>query len=180
MRRAGLIFGVAAILAATTVAAQPASDDPIAALLQKQAEAQETGEAPAPADATPPLPPAPTTRTQDMAYDNRIRASVASAQGFQGPLDGGWVLSAADGDLYALQLVDRGKGVVEGAWRDLRRPGAIGGSGFIEQVERVGSEMTVRLAEGRTATLEGSANGRWRGELTEAGQTRTVDLKRKP
>jgi hypothetical protein len=178
MRRAGLILGVTAVLAATAALAQPAPPKSIDDVLAEAVEAGTTQPA-QPAQPDPPPPPQ-TTPAQDLAYDTRIRASMASAQGFQGQLDGAWVLSAADGDLFALQLADRGKGVVEGAWRDLRRPGALGSSGFVEQIERVGTELTLRFAEGRVATLQGSADGRWRGELTEAGQTRPVDLKRRP
>ena len=128
-------------------------------------------------------PEAPPTMG-DLAYESRIRASFASTQGFQGPLDGGWTLAAQDGaDLYALVLIDRGGGLVEGAWRDLRRPGAIGASGFVDPAQSVGAELTLRFntsgAAAATATLRGGYDGRWTGELQEAGARRTVTLRRK-
>jgi hypothetical protein len=118
-------------------------------------------------------------------YDARLRASFASAQGLQGPLDGGWTLSAVDGgDLYSFQLVDRGGGALEGAWSDLRRVGALGvGSGFLDDVQRYGSQLTLRFAPdggsgGAVATLTAGLDGRWSGDLTDRGQRRAVVLRR--
>ena len=77
-------------------------------------------------------PDAPPTE-RDVAYDSRLRASFASAQSFQGPLEGGWTLTAVfqreprATDLYALQLVDR-RDRLEGVWRDLKSSGALDGS----------------------------------------------------
>ena len=152
------------------VADTPAPNAPARPQLTAPVNISETGK-------TPDGPPT----TRDLAYESRIRASFASAQGFQGPLDGSWTLAApGSGDLYVFELVDKGRNAVEGAWRDLRRPGAIGASGFVDQIERVGSEMTLRFAGGASATLEGGSDGRWSGQLTEAGQTRPVTLRRGP
>ena len=119
--------------------------------------------------------------TADLAYESRIRASVASAQSFQGPLDGGWTLAAADGGaLYVLQLSDRGTGVVEGAWRDPRRPGAIAATGLIDQVEAAGGTVTLRFGDGsRVAVLRAGADGGWVGELSEPEGQRPVVLKKR-
>ena len=117
----------------------------------------------------------------DIAYDTRLKSSYASAQGFQGPLDGGWTLAVRNaGDLYALQLVDRADRL-EGAWRDLRRKGALGGSGLVDDIQRSGQDLTLRFAvEGGTviAVLHGTEDGRWSGELTEHGASRPVVLRR--
>jgi hypothetical protein len=128
-------------------------------------------------------PDAPPT-FNDIAYDTRLKASAASAQGFQGPLDGGWTLAARDaGDLYALQLVDR-PDRLEGAWRDLRRKGALGASGLVDDIQRSGQELTLRFAgdgdaaAAVTAVLHGTDDGRWSGELTEGGKRRAVVLRR--
>ena len=124
----------------------------------------------------------PTTR--DVAYDTRLRASFASAQGFQGPLDGGWTLMTPDGggDLYALQLVDRADRL-EGVWRDLRRQGALNASGLIDDLQRQGRELTLRYtrepsATAVVATLHGGDDGRWTGELGEGAGRRPVVLRR--
>jgi hypothetical protein len=182
MNRGWLLAGMAAaLLAGPALAQAPASppDDPIGDLLAKQD--QEPDEA-----AQPPSPPVPRSsrgavsrELSDAAYDARIRASMAAAQTYRGPLEGGWTIASPDGDLYALQLSDR-KGVVEGAWRDLRRTGAVDASGFIDEVQVSGSEVTVRFAGGRViAALHGAPGRPWTGELTEAGQTRPVSLKRR-
>jgi hypothetical protein len=132
----------------------------------------ETGKTP---DAAPAL--------RDMSYDSRIRASFAAAEGFQGPLDGGWTLAADDGQgLYALQLVDR-RDRLEGVWRDLRRKGAIDASGMVDDIQRQGGDLTLRFAVqpgGATsvATLHGIADGGWSGEFSESGKSRKVTLKR--
>ena len=110
-------------------------------------------------------------------------ASFASAQGFQGPLDGGWTLAAKGAeDLYALQLVDR-PDLLEGVWRDLRRKGALDASGLVDDIRRSGADVILRFAAGGeapvTATLHGAYNGAWTGELTEGGRTRPVVLLRR-
>jgi hypothetical protein len=196
------------LLAAAPAGAQPA--DPIGALLDRVPEepdeaAEKPLAQPPPEAATPapyrPSPPRPqltapvhieeTGKTpdappnvRDMAYDSRLKSSYASAQGFQGPLDGGWTLAAKGAeDLYALQLVDRADRL-EGAWRDLRRKGALGASGLVDDIQRTGSDLTLRFAAGGgaayvTATLHGGYDGSWSGELTEAGRTRAVVLLRR-
>jgi hypothetical protein len=82
-----------------------------------------------------PLPPAPTpTRVEPSTatYDARVRQSYAAAEAFRGKLDGGWVVSWRGGDLLQLQLVDKGKGSVEGAWRDLRAGAGLAASGLLD------------------------------------------------
>lgn len=129
---------------------------------------------------TPDSPPT----DRDQTYEARFRSSFASAQGQQGPLDGSWTLRADDvGDLYRLELRDRSGGVIEGAWRDLKRMGAIGASGFLDDVQRYGGQLTLRFyprggAEPVTATLAVGDNGRWMGELVERGERRSVTLRR--
>lgn len=121
----------------------------------------------------PDAPPTPA----EMAYDSRLRSSAASVQGFQGPMDGGWTLSAGGRALYAFQLTDR-SGAVEGAWRDLRRAGALDASGFFDIVERTGGDLTFRFTDGVVAVLHPDG-GRWAGQLTEAGRNEAVSLTRR-
>ena len=194
IRRAGFASLAAALaacgwaassaLAQTAAPAQPAATDPIGALLQRQAgvETEEPDEAAEPRQAPPPpaARPAPNLPPgrDAAAYESRVRASWASAQSFQGPLDGGWTLASAAGPLYALQLADRGRGSVEGAWRDLRRPGALDASGLIDPTDDAGTEVTLRLGGG-VAILRRGADGRWAGTLDEAGRTQAVNLSRR-
>lgn len=115
--------------------------------------------------------------TDTPAYDERLRASMAAVTAFQGPMDGGWTLMAGQRELYVFQLLDR-NGVVEGAWRDPRRPGALEASGFLDQVERRADGMTLRIGQ-RVVTLKLDADGRLSGEITEAGRTEAVTLRRR-
>lgn len=151
--------------------------------------------APAPRITRPPLtapvhidevgktPDGPPTE-RDQTYEARIRSSFRSAQGLQGPLDGLWTLSANGvGDLFALDLVDRSGAALEGAWRDLRRVGALGASGFVDDIQRYGGQLTLRFyphggTEPAVATLASSPDGRWFGELVDRGERRTVTLRR--
>jgi hypothetical protein len=205
---AAVIAAVFATLAAAPALAQPAQD-PIDALLRplpKDADVEEpdTAATGAAVEADPGLAPgartyappprstltapvyvnetgknpdAPATPTE-LAYDSRLRSSAASAQSFQGPMDGGWTLSAAGRALYAFQLTDR-NGAVEGAWRDLRRAGALDASGFFDIVERTGGDLTFRFTESVVAVLH-PEGGRWTGELTEGGRREAVSLTRGP
>lgn len=128
---------------------------------------------------TPDFPPT----AVDRSYEARLRASFASAQGLQGPLDGAWTLrNVTGGELYDLALVDNGS-ALEGAWSDPRRRGAVDSSGFLADFQRVegGVRMSFYPSPGAglsVLTLNPAADGAWRGELEERGSRRTVTLKR--
>lgn len=187
---ASLLLILAAAPAADAQPAPPASVavDVIGTLLQPQAsrddDEPDTAGQPRAAPQAGPAPP-PTAAARDLAYDTRLRASFASAQGFQGPLDGGWTLMTPDGgggDLYALRLVDRADRL-EGVWRDLRRKGALNASGLIDDLRRQGRELTLRFtpepgAPAVVATLHGGDDGRWTGELAEGDRRHPVVLRR--
>lgn len=163
----GVLTGFAATLAAGSVLAQPALE-PTAPLAPRVEHVD-------PSAAVPLVAPAPPLA--GAAYDSRIRASLVSTQAFQGPLDGAWRLAAASGPLYDFQLVDRSNGVVEGAWRDLRRPGALSASGFVDAVERDGASVKLRFGE-RVAILSPRADGGWTGELNGPEGRKPVTLSR--
>ena len=118
---------------------------------------------------------------RDLAYDARIRASFASAQSFQGPLDGGWTLSDRLGDRYALQIVDR-RDRLEAVWRNLRRQGSINASGLVDTIQRTGGDLTVKFAEAQfpdlTITLRQDPDGRWSGKLVRGEDSLPVTLRR--
>lgn len=120
----------------------------------------------------------------EQGYENRLRSSFASAQGMQGPMDGAWVLRAGSGQtLYTLLLVDKGVGTLEGAWRDPRRKGAVDASGFLSNIQQVGSELSAsfypRPGAGATMiTLTPGTGGAWAGELSENGARTAVTLRR--
>ncbi|WP_309644210.1 hypothetical protein [Phenylobacterium sp.] len=138
--------------------------------------------APTHVDETGRSPEAPPS-TVDLSYEARMRSSFASAQGLQGPLDGAWTLRGAGVALYTLQLVDTGLGTLEGAWRDPRRRGATDSSGFLALIQRNGGELAVsfypRPGVGvATLQLNQTGDGSWSGYLEEAGERRSVILRR--
>lgn len=126
---------------------------------------------------TPDSPP----QVRDLAYDARIRASFASAQSFQGPLDGGWTLSDRYGDRYVLQIVDR-RDRLEAVWRDLRRAGALNGSGLVDSIQRADGGVTLKFTETQTPdltlTLREGTDGRWTGKLVRGETSFEVTLRR--
>ncbi|WP_158278103.1 hypothetical protein [Caulobacter endophyticus] len=180
----------------TTPPAPPVTTDPLADLIaasgpQTTDEEDEAPAAPAPRHKPTVLPiPAPepsATATAggamsvEQAYELRVKGSIAAAQGLQGPLDGGWVLRGADGAaLYSLQIADPagGYGPVEGAWRDLRRTGAVGSTGLIDSIERTydggaAVRFMTRPGAGSTLALSAGPDGAWSGRLTEDGAAPT-------
>jgi hypothetical protein len=119
------------------------------------------------------------------AYDLRIKGSILAAQGLQGPMDGAWSLNGPDGaTLYDLQIVDPagGYGGLEGAWRDVRRPGAVGSTGLIDFVDRSTGELTARFSprpgQSATVTLRPRGDGAWTGSLNENGIDTLVTARR--
>lgn len=133
----------------------------------------------------PPEPEAPAGAggylTTAQVYELRVKGSVAAAQNLQGPLDGGWKVAGPDGaQLYALQIVDKagGYGELEGAWRDVRRAGAVGSTGLIDDLRRDGAGLVARFSpragQSSTLTLRPLGEASWTGELVENGQTQAV------
>lgn len=167
----------------------PQALDPLADLISQSGqdmdeEQAETVAKPAPRRKPNILPiPAPgETTPAEQVYELRVRGSIAAAQNLQGPLDGQWRIAGPDGTpLYALQIVDKAGGgaPLEGAWRDLRRTGAPGSTGLIDELQREGEGLSARFSarEGgqlSTLTLRPEADGRWSGQLVEDGATRAV------
>jgi hypothetical protein len=203
-------LAAALLLIAGAVQAQVV--DPIGALLDQVQTPPPATETPvetapgivAPTPAPPPYVPPPTRRPRldapvqieetgrtpdgpptanDRNYEARMRASFAASQGMQGPLDGRWVVRAAGGELFELQLSDRSQGTLEGAWRDPRRKGAADASGFIDDIQRYGNQLTVRIQARQGVdpvrmVLEAGLGGGWSGQLTEAGERRAVTMGR--
>lgn len=123
------------------------------------------------------LPETPPT-VPDAAYDARLRSSAASAEMFQGALDGGWTLSAnGRGDLYAFELVDK-QNTVEGAWRDLRRTSEPAASGVLGEVRRVPSGLAIRFTPTGQQPVSVTLDAHLRGQLQQ-GRTRMAVTLRK-
>jgi len=118
----------------------------------------------------------------DIGYESRLRSSFQSAQGLQGPLDGGWTIRAHDGAaLYGLQLVDKGYGyMAEGAWRLMNGSGKVG---LIDSLDRQSTILTIRITRSygkqpAVLTLTQNADGSWTGDLNDEAGTRPVTMKR--
>ena len=178
----------------------PEALDPLADLIAQSAqtldeEAAETAAAPAPRrrgrilPITPPEPEAPTTPgaylTTAQIYELRVKGSVAAAQNLQGPLDGSWRVTSADGaQLLALQIVDKvgGASELEGAWRDVRRPGSVGSTGLIDDLRQDGDQIIARFSprggESAVLTLRRVGYEVWSGELYENGAPIAVRAER--
>jgi len=128
------------------------------------------------------LPPSSGVRPNPTLFNNpmvRLRPAPTGA------LDGGWVLSRADGKrLYGFQFNDTGGGSeIEGAWRDLGREWSTLGSGPVLSVGYEGAGVTIRFFErGRTdlsvIQLQRTASGDWTGELQSKGAATTVLMTR--
>lgn len=160
-----------------------------AALAQTEDQAPPAAAAPAPSPVVvvpgPPgphvedprkLPEAPPT-VPDLAYDSRLLSSAASAEQFQGKLDGGWTLGAKGRDLYAFQLVDK-RNALEGAWRDLRGGPEPAASGVLDKVERVPSGLVIRFTPTGQAPVSVALGRDLRGELEQGGQRVAVAMRR--
>jgi hypothetical protein len=167
----------------------PQALDPLADLIAQSGqdmdeEQAETAAKPPPRRKPNILPiPAPGEPTPaEQVYELRVRGSIAAAQNLQGPLDGQWRVAGPDGTpLYALQIVDKASGAapLEGAWRDLRRTGAPGSTGLIDDLQREGEGLSARFSareggQASTLVLRPDADGRWAGELVEDGAARAV------
>lgn len=130
-------------------------------------------------DKTPEAP----LNSVELGYESRLRSSFASAQGMQGPLDGAWMLRSRSGEaLYSLLLVDKGNGLLEGAWRDPRRRGSTDSSGFLADIQRIGSQVTAnfypRPGGGVVSVTLTSSGAAWSGELVEGRERTSVTLRR--
>lgn len=158
---------------------------------------------PAAATASPDAPETPATRPDesappadplaDDAQGLTVESAYRAAQDRRGPLDGRWRLSdGAGAPLFDFQLADPGAAPspaaadpdhpeIEGAWRDLRREGALAASGFLTSVRREGEALELTFSEGpRTVRIRLTpvSGAGWRGELDEGAGPRAVFLER--
>ncbi len=122
--------------------------------------------------------PEPPKSVPDATYDARVLSSAASAELFQGPLDGGWTLASPQkGDLYALEVIDK-RDRLEGAWRDLRRARDPDGSGVIDQIQRTPTGLEMQFAPKGQAPVRVSLKRDLQGEMEQAGIRAPVSLRR--
>jgi hypothetical protein len=171
--------------------AQPAGPPPNPMIPSGPPQAMPSAAAPPPPASAPRLeqtgvsPDGPATFS-DMAFENRIRQSVAAAQGLQGSLDGQWTLYDAGGrPLYIFMFIDPagGRGALEAAWRDPRRARGSDDLGVVDTLQHTGLSLTLNFvprsgAPPTAIQLQGQATGAWDGQMTEAGTALKVSLRR--
>ena len=183
---------LAALALLSLLAAQPAAPDPDS----PPPPAPPPASSPPSATAEPPsidsiLEQEPLTEDARQAA---VRGAFDAAQARRGSLDGRWRLSDAMGaPLYDFLLADRGEArpdpmappdqpPIEGAWRDLRRPGAINDAGALEAVRHEGERLTIAFtvpgSGALTLALEQLPSGVWMGETEIGGATVAVFLDR--
>jgi hypothetical protein len=163
-------------------------------------QGQPAAQQPAPAPQPPTSPPSQPDTTEEpqgvqppdslgqgkqaqQLWEARLHAAYDDAEARQGPLDGRWQLTGADGDpLFVLVLSDPGGGGIVGAWRDMRRTPRDQDSGFLTAGDRTPEGVDIRFTEpGQPETvlqLRPTADGRWGGEMTESGAVNSVVLSR--
>lgn len=114
----------------------------------------------------------------ELRYARGVEETADRAQDRFGPLDGLWRVTMDGGaPLLMLALHDPGAfdSEIEGAWRDLRRRGAVGASGVLVSCTRDGGALTIMYyepgaTEPSTLRLFREPDERWRGVLqTRAG-----------
>ncbi len=131
-------------------------------------------------DRTPDDPPT----ASEQSYVARVRATFEAAQDRQGPLEGGWLIRQGGVVIYEVQLVDRGQETLEGAWVDARRRDSATGSGFMEEVVRSGTRVTLKFRPGQgrdhvQVRLESAGSGSWSGQMIEGEAAHAVTMVRR-
>lgn len=126
-----------------------------------------------------PLPEAPKTPEQ-QAYDARLRQSAEAAEQFQGPMDGGWTLSGDDAsDIYGFELVDK-VNQLDGAWRDLKRPGDPDGSGVLDVARHDANGVVFSFRPKGQRPVNVTLAPDLRGNMEQGGKRTPVTLRRNP
>jgi hypothetical protein len=160
-----------------TPAAQPSPQPAPATAPPSQSDTTEEPSAPQPPD------PLGQGKQAQQLWEARLHAAYDDAEARQGPLDGRWQLTGADGDpLFVLVLSDPGGANIVGAWRDMRRTPRDQDSGFLTGGARTADGADIRFTEpgqGETVLqLRPAADGRWGGEMTDSGAVHSVVLSR--
>ncbi|HWE47101.1 MAG TPA: hypothetical protein VG407_13830 [Caulobacteraceae bacterium] len=125
---------------------------------------------------------------QQRYYLSGVMGHFEAEQAMLGALDGEWTVSSKDGGpLFTVILNDAGEASpVEGAWRDVRKDHA-SSIGVIETIDRGSVSLKLSFHSGAGDRLEPTVlsltlqpDGRWSGELNEAGTVQSVVMKHAP
>lgn len=117
-----------------------------------------------------------------------VAGHFQTEQAMMGALDGEWTLvGKTGGPLFTMIINDGGVGsAVEGAWRDLRsdHPSSMG---VIDAIDRSARTLKISFHAGdgdrlepTVLTLTAQPDGRWSGEMNDAGAIQTVVMNPAP
>ncbi len=130
---------------------------------------------------TPPAPAKPTMVKVDAYHessgdrtDSGIWSAFNAKQSQSGPMEGTWIVTAADGrKLVSFELrVDATSQRLDGAWRSLTNDVGLTRSGFLSDLFLDGPSLEIDYAAGRTQTLNvlelrQTTGGQWQGILLD-------------
>ena len=125
---------------------------------------------------------------QQRYYLAGVQGHFETEQAMMGALDGEWTLVAqSGGPLFTVILNDGGPGsAVEGAWRDLRadHPSSMG---VIDAIDHGARTLKISFHAGdgdrlepTVLTLTAQPDGRWAGEMNDAGAIQPVVMNHAP
>jgi hypothetical protein len=121
-------------------------------------------------------------------YQSGVQSHFQAEQAMMGALDGEWTVAGKDGRaLFDVILNDAGAGAaLEGAWRDLRADHSRG-MGVIDTVQFDRASLTLSFHSGggdrlepTVVTLKTGPDGRWQGEINDAGAIQPVVMNHVP
>jgi hypothetical protein len=125
---------------------------------------------------------------QQRYYLMGVQGKFETEQSMMGALDGEWtVMAPAGGPLFTMVIDDAGGGTpVDGAWRDIRA-GHGSSMGVIDSIDRGARTLKISFHSGggdrlepTVLTLTAQPDGRWSGEMNDAGATQPVVMNHAP
>ena len=125
---------------------------------------------------------------QQRYYLMGVQGKFETEQSMMGALDGEWtVMAPAGGPLFTMVIDDAGGGTpVDGAWRDIRT-GHPSSMGVIDSIDHGARTLKISFHSGggdrlepTVLTLTAQPDGRWSGEMNDAGATQPVVMNHAP
>lgn len=112
-----------------------------------------------------------------LRFERGVADNLRRAAALSGPLEGAWRVVGEDGaPLLGLVLFHTGEGGagLDGAWRDLRRPGPLGASGPLLWATRDGAGVVILhfrpyASDGPAVLTLAPSGARWTGSLAVPG-----------
>jgi hypothetical protein len=125
---------------------------------------------------------------QQRYYLAGVAGHFETEQAMMGALDGEWTVTANNAPLFTMILNDGGEGqAVEGAWRDLRagHPSNMGVIDSVDHGDLIKLKISFHSGDGdrlepTVLTLTRQPDGRWSGEMNDAGAVQPVVMNHAP